>query len=290
MKTTTSTTPPVHFSEGLADRVGEGVQLKAPSQQVICCEFTSNADMNQQLGDNNVDPEVHGGAKPPEGPHHDAVHLATKTTSVHSPVGTADRVWEGAELKAPSQQVMHQIEISKSDYIAQHLVDPSCDPEVVSWWPSLKCDTSRDGPQLITKDGTLCFTMGAAVGQSQDEIDTELECTSEKGCLDNLKEGMESSKGALEQMKEEWAWYRELGKLYTIGTWRLNTFGSPISLKRELSKLPTINEKRAWKPLKRKPKGGPSLHLGNITKSYSDGARFIYGIGKDRAKVDPLST
>ena len=93
-----------HASVGPAERAGEGAQQKAPSQQVICCGFNILDDMNQHFGDEYVDPEVQRDATPSEPPP-ERPQLATETSTsppplVHSYVGPAERVGEGAHFKA----------------------------------------------------------------------------------------------------------------------------------------------------------------------------------------------
>ena len=206
---------------------------------------------------------------------------ASPTPPGHN-VGTADMVGEGAQLKAPSQQVMHCYEHNNADTKQYDGVDLSLAPEVLPCCPDDRGEqggTVETGPclALYNKAGVLYLSMGLT-GQSvlgQDN-DVDLDGGEGEGEQDDLQLKMDTNKNALAAMREEGGWYRELGKLSTLGTWRLGSYGAPLTLRRELSRLPTINEKRAWKISKRKPKGGPSDHLGNVKLSYSDGHRFVY--------------
>ena len=88
----------------------------------------------------------------------------------------------------------------------------------------------RGGSQPRINAGVLYVSIrylggSREAGMSQlDEMDWE--CG--EGEDEELKQGMGRAKCALEHIREEWGWYKELGKPTTIGIWRLGSLAPKL--------------------------------------------------------------
>ena len=133
-------------------------------------------------------------------------------------------------------------------------------------------------PQLRVVAGVLHLSLTTLGAPARNEPWEDPELPEDR---QELEGEMQRCKDTLSSMRDEWLCNRELQRLSSKGTWRCGSYGRPLTLRREVTKLYTVNEKRAWTKPKRKPKQGPSLHKGHLNLYYCDGVRSMFGVGSD---------